>query len=140
MLPWSVMPTAGCPSAAAAATTSPMRDAPSSIEYSVWRCRWTNESVRAPPPVGHPQALWTGLWMNHMSVITLPQVLRETPGFNHPITRPPSSQQFGGFLSSTGHFSAQQLGGFLSATRRFSAQLLGASWRRVSPSVGGAAA
>src|SRR5476651_2046574 len=51
MLPWSVMPTAGCPSAAAAATTSPIRDAPSSIEYSVWRCRWTNESDRAPPSV-----------------------------------------------------------------------------------------
>jgi DNA polymerase-3 subunit alpha len=26
--------------AAAAATTSPIREAPSSIEYSVWRCRW----------------------------------------------------------------------------------------------------
>src|SRR4029077_9826007 len=49
MFPWSVVPTAGWPSEAAAATTSPIRDAPSSIEYSVWRCRWTNESVRAPP-------------------------------------------------------------------------------------------
>ena len=43
MFPWSVMPIAGCPSAAAAATTSPMRDAPSSIEYSVWTCRWVND-------------------------------------------------------------------------------------------------
>ena len=75
------------------------------------------------PQICRPQALWTGLWMNHMSVITLPQVLRETPGFNHPITRPLSSQQLGGFLSSTRHFSAQQLGGLLSATRRFSCQL-----------------
>ena len=50
MLPWSVMPTAGCPSAAAAATTSPIRDAPSSIEYSVWRWRWTNESPKAVSP------------------------------------------------------------------------------------------
>src|SRR5256885_3868946 len=47
MLPWSVIPTAGWPSAAAAATTSPMRDAPSSIEYSVCRCRWTNDSAIA---------------------------------------------------------------------------------------------
>src|SRR6476646_12014952 len=48
------MPTAGWPSAATAATTSPIREAPSSIEYSVWRCRWTNESRllnrRAPLP------------------------------------------------------------------------------------------
>ena len=44
MLPWSVMPTAGWPSAAAAATTSPTRAAPSSIENSVCRCRWVNES------------------------------------------------------------------------------------------------
>src|SRR5437773_1139805 len=46
MFPWSVMPTAGWPSAATAATTSPTREAPSSIEYSVCRCRWTNESRR----------------------------------------------------------------------------------------------
>jgi hypothetical protein len=37
MLPWSVMPMAGCPSAAAAATTSATRAAPSSIENSVCR-------------------------------------------------------------------------------------------------------
>ena len=30
---------------AAAPTTSPMRAAPSSIEYSVCTCRWTNESL-----------------------------------------------------------------------------------------------
>ena len=35
MLPWSVMPIAGWPSATAAATTSPIRAAPSSIENSV---------------------------------------------------------------------------------------------------------
>ena len=43
MLPWSVMPTAGWPSAAALATTSPTRAAPSSIENSVCTCRWVNE-------------------------------------------------------------------------------------------------
>src|SRR3954468_9000644 len=48
MLPWSVIPIAGWPSAAAAATTSPMRDAPSSIEYSVWTCRWTNDRAITP--------------------------------------------------------------------------------------------
>ena len=46
MLPWSVIARAGWPSATAAATTSPIRAAPSSIEYSVWVCRWTND---APP-------------------------------------------------------------------------------------------
>src|SRR5689334_7978625 len=64
MFPWSVMPTAGWPSESAAATTSPIRDAPSSIEYSVCRCRWTNESCfmsslqassgRAPLPCAPP--------------------------------------------------------------------------------------
>src|SRR3954453_18481769 len=48
MLPWSVIPTAGWPSAAAVATTSAMRAAPSSIENSVWRCRWTNELDTMP--------------------------------------------------------------------------------------------
>ena len=43
MFPWSVIPIAGWPSAAAAATTSPIRDAPSSIEYSVWTWRWVND-------------------------------------------------------------------------------------------------
>src|SRR5580704_8639314 len=42
MLPWSVIPTAGCPSATALATTSWIRAAPSSIENSVWASRWTN--------------------------------------------------------------------------------------------------
>ena len=45
MLPWSVMPIAGWPSAAAAATSSSTRAAPSSIEYSVCRWRWVNESA-----------------------------------------------------------------------------------------------
>src|SRR3954464_2949371 len=44
MLPWSVIPRAGCPSAAAAATTSSTRDAPSSIENSVWTWRWAKLS------------------------------------------------------------------------------------------------
>src|SRR5438105_15419918 len=48
------MPMAGWPSAAAAAMTSPTRAAPSSIENSVWRWRWVNESgtaLRYPQPV-----------------------------------------------------------------------------------------
>ena len=44
MLPWSVMPMAGWPSAAAAATTSSIRAAPSSMEYSVWTWRWAKLS------------------------------------------------------------------------------------------------
>ena len=43
MLPWSVIASAGWPSAAAAATTSATRAAPSSIEYSVCWCRWAND-------------------------------------------------------------------------------------------------
>src|SRR5260370_32920811 len=48
MFPWSVIPTAGCPSAAAVAMTSATRAAPSSIEYSVWRCRCANELFTVP--------------------------------------------------------------------------------------------
>ena len=44
MLPWSVMPSAGWPSATALATSSSRRAAPSSIENSVWTWRWVNES------------------------------------------------------------------------------------------------
>ena len=43
MFPWSVMPNAGCPSPAAAATASVTRAAPSNMENSVWVWRWTNE-------------------------------------------------------------------------------------------------
>src|SRR3954447_17780069 len=39
------MASAGMPCAAAAAVTSGSLAAPSSIEYSVWTCRWANESV-----------------------------------------------------------------------------------------------
>src|SRR5579863_8517367 len=49
MFPWSVMPSAGWPSANAACTRSPSRDAPSSMEYSVWVCRWVNDSLAAMP-------------------------------------------------------------------------------------------
>ena len=58
MFPWSVIPTAGWPSAATVATTSPIRDAPSSIEYSVCRCRWTNDGFTVPFATrpGSPQA------------------------------------------------------------------------------------
>ena len=45
MLPWSVIPRAGCPSATAAWTRSLTRAAPSSIENSVWVCRWVNDRV-----------------------------------------------------------------------------------------------
>src|SRR5690554_726625 len=51
MCPWSVMPSAGCPSAAAAPTTSAMRAAPSSMENSVWTWRWVNESATASAPL-----------------------------------------------------------------------------------------
>src|SRR5215471_7746807 len=44
MLPWSVIPIAGCPSAAARAITSGTRAAPSSMENSVCWCRWVNEA------------------------------------------------------------------------------------------------
>src|SRR6516165_543976 len=50
MFPWSVMPRAGCPSAAAAATSSPTRAAPSSMENSVWVCRCVNDRSDTGPP------------------------------------------------------------------------------------------
>ena len=58
MLPWSVMPTAGWPSAAAVATTSSIRAAPSSIENSVWTWRWTNDLANGAADLR--QALSTG--------------------------------------------------------------------------------
>src|SRR5437773_4397359 len=83
-----------------------MREAPSSIEYSVWRCRWTNESVRAPPsdlsstgPVDRPVE-------NHMSVITLPQVLRTTP--ESKARRRPISRQTVGRVSGLWHLFSRQ--------------------------------
>ena len=51
MLPWSVIPSAGWPSATAASTRSSTRAAPSSIENSVWVCRWVNDPVAAIEPV-----------------------------------------------------------------------------------------
>ena len=50
MFPWSVMPSAGCPSATAAATSSPTRAAPSSMENSVWVCRCVNDRSDTGPP------------------------------------------------------------------------------------------
>src|ERR1700722_15252036 len=47
MLPWSVIPMAGCPSAAALAITCPTLAAPSSIENSVCKCRWVNDAATA---------------------------------------------------------------------------------------------
>src|SRR6184192_2911029 len=56
MLPWSVIPTAGCPSAAAVAMTSGIRAAPSSMENSVCRCRCTNEFPKVPQPPQSPHS------------------------------------------------------------------------------------
>src|SRR6516165_9865805 len=50
MFPWSVMPSAGWPSATAAATSSPTRAAPSSMENSVWVCRCVNDRSDTGPP------------------------------------------------------------------------------------------
>ena len=52
MLPWSVIPIAGWPSATALATSSSSRAAPSSIENSVWTWRWVNESPTVIDSVG----------------------------------------------------------------------------------------
>ncbi|SKV08386.1 Uncharacterised protein [Mycobacteroides abscessus subsp. abscessus] len=43
MFPWSVMPTADMPSRSTSASIGLIFAAPSSIEYSVWLCRCTNE-------------------------------------------------------------------------------------------------
>src|SRR5687767_6698779 len=64
MLPWSVIPRAGWPSAAAAATTSSTRDAPSSIEYSV--CTWQWQKL---PSTGPPQRSVHTLWTNYTAGI-----------------------------------------------------------------------
>ena len=45
MLPWSVIAIAGICWRAASASSSPFLAAPSSIEYSVWTCRWTNDEL-----------------------------------------------------------------------------------------------
>ena len=42
MFPWSVIATAFISAAAARLTRSFTFTAPSSIEYCVWTCRWTN--------------------------------------------------------------------------------------------------
>ncbi len=72
MLPWSVMPSAGWPSAAAAATSSSTRAAPSSIEYSVWTCRWVNDPDPGKRPLLQlstaPQPS-TGWWRNDSRVV-----------------------------------------------------------------------
>src|SRR5580693_2083122 len=44
------MPSAGCPSTTAAATSSSILAAPSSIENSVWVCRWTKLDGTSPLP------------------------------------------------------------------------------------------
>ena len=51
MFPWSVMPSAGWPSATAAATKSPTRAAPSNMENSVCVCRCVNDRSDTGPPL-----------------------------------------------------------------------------------------
>src|SRR4051812_26454026 len=65
MLPWSVIPSAGCSSAAAASTSSSTREAPSSMENSVCVWRWTKRFRSAmpcsvSPPCGCPPTIHTG--------------------------------------------------------------------------------
>ena len=95
MLPWSVMPTAGWPSAAAVATTSSIRAAPSSIEYSVCRCRWTNDLRQRPLPdvrlrLVH-RRLSTGLWMNHTGVVRRTCARRHARASGSPAARRPGA-------------------------------------------------
>src|SRR5437868_12358114 len=62
-LPASVIASAGMPSAAAAATTSSTRAMPSTMEYSVWRRRWTKRAADMRPqlsPVGEEPAQQRG--------------------------------------------------------------------------------
>src|SRR5262245_40941786 len=66
MLPWSVIASPGCPSSATLATASTTRAAPSSIENSVWLCRWTNDDMFPGPVVptwspGSVHKLWIEL-------------------------------------------------------------------------------
>ena len=70
MLPWSVMPIAGWPSALAAAMTSLTRAAPSSMENSVCRCKWVKESPTVlAPPASAANETFHSLWMNYSAVI-----------------------------------------------------------------------
>ncbi len=71
MLPWSVMPSAGCPSATAALTRSFTRAAPSSMENSVWVCRCVNDRVANGgdlPSIVHQGVLHT-LWTSYSGVV-----------------------------------------------------------------------
>src|SRR3954452_25477560 len=52
MLPWSVIPIAGMSSRFASANIGATFAAPSSIEYSVWLWRCTNELLIGPPVYG----------------------------------------------------------------------------------------
>ena len=52
MTPWSVTATAGMSSSAARRTMSLMWVSPSSSEYSVWLCKWTNAIVSPFDKVG----------------------------------------------------------------------------------------
>jgi len=81
MLPWSVMARAGWPSAFAAATASPTRAAPSSIENSVWLCRWTKDTSLARFPLIPRRCTgrFHSLWTNHTNVIRLGANLTRAP-------------------------------------------------------------
>ena len=52
MTPWSVTATAGMSSSAARRTMSLIWVSPSSSEYSVWLCKWTNAIVSPFDKVG----------------------------------------------------------------------------------------
>ncbi len=52
MLPWSLIATAGMPWRSTSAISLLFFAAPSSIENSVWTCRWTKELLPEPEPDG----------------------------------------------------------------------------------------
>src|SRR3954464_11603152 len=88
--PWSVVARAFMPSTSAWLNRSPSRAAPSSIEYSVWLCRWTKESL----PV---LVLTSCLFCCPVSILDpvfgqglerVGQVRRIVAGELHPVPRP----------------------------------------------------
>src|SRR6059058_4335738 len=121
MFPWSVIPTAGCPSAAAVAMTSGIRAAPSSMENSVCRCRCTNEFPKAPqsphsslaPPGPGPTGVVDDPVENHIGVTltlegTSPPGKRRGEGASGPPATP--EQRHVHLVGSERAVHAEQLG------------------------------